>query len=76
MLQEATDVKEVPGQGLQGVVKGRQVAITGRRAVPPDVAAAFSSAEAGLECIVLLDGAPEALIRFQDEARPESQAFV
>lgn len=76
LLQEATDVKEVPGQGLQGVVKGRQVAITGRRAVPPDVAAAFSSAEAGLECIVLLDGAPEALIRFQDEARPESQAFV
>lgn len=76
LLQEAADVREIPGQGLQGVVKGRRVAITGRRAVAPDVAAVFESACAGLECIVLLDGAPEALLRFQDEARPESREFV
>jgi heavy metal translocating P-type ATPase len=76
LLQEASDVKEIAGQGLQGMVKGRRVSITGRRAVSSDVAAVFQSSEAGLECIVLLDGAPEALLRFQDEARPESREFV
>ena len=73
---EASDVREVPGQGLQGVVRGRHVLITSRRNVHEDIASTFQASSAGLECLVLIDGRAEGLIRFQDEARPESRDFV
>jgi heavy metal translocating P-type ATPase len=73
---DASDVREVPGEGLHGVVGGRHVLITSRRHVAPDIASTFQAMSAGLECLVLIDGRAEGLIRFQDEARPESQQFV
>ena len=73
---EASDVREVPGQGLHGVVRGRHVLITSRRNVHEDIASTFQASSAGLECLVLIDGRAEGLIRFQDEARPESRDFV
>jgi heavy metal translocating P-type ATPase len=76
LLADAVDVREVPGAGLLGVVKGRKVAITGRRGVSTDVSSLFDVAATGLECLVLIDDIPAALLRFQDQARPESKDFV
>ena len=76
VLAEVTNVREIPGQGLQGEVKGHRVNITGRRALSPEVSAAFSTAPSGLECLVFVDDKPAAVLRFQDEARPESKDFV
>lgn len=76
MLAEVTNVREIPGQGLQGEVKGRRVSITGRRALKPEVSAAFTTAPSGLECLVFIDDSPAGVFRFQDEARPESRDFV
>ncbi len=76
LFADPSDVQEVPGRGLVGIVAGRKVTITGRRAVTPDLSKAFSAAPSGLECLVLIDGAPAAVFRFQDEARPESKEFV
>ena len=76
VLTDVTEVSEIPGQGLVGTVHGRRVQITGRRSLPEGVAAPFSHAEAGLECIVLVDGAVAALLRFRDEPRPDSIDFV
>lgn len=76
LLAEVTNVQEIPGQGLQGEVKGHRVSITGRRALKPEVSAAFATAPSGLECLVFVDETPAAVLRFQDEARPESKDFV
>jgi len=76
VLVESSDVQEVPGQGLVGTVNGRKVTITGRRAVSAELSKEFSSAPSGLECLVIIDGRPTAVFRFQDEARPESKDFV
>ncbi len=76
LLADASDVQEIPGRGLVGIVAGRKVTITGRRAVDPEVSKAFTAAASGLECLVLIDDQPSAVFRFQDEARPESKDFV
>jgi heavy metal translocating P-type ATPase len=75
-LSDATDVREIPGQGLCGVVGSRKVLVTGRRSVSPELARMFSAAPSGLECLVFIDDKPAAVFRFQDEARPDSKEFV
>jgi heavy metal translocating P-type ATPase len=76
VLADPSDVQEIPGRGLVGMVAGRKITITGRRAVESHLSRAFSAAPIGLECLVLVDDAPAAVFRFQDEARPESKEFV
>jgi heavy metal translocating P-type ATPase len=75
-LLEATEVSEVPGQGLQGLIDGHVVAVTARRLLPQALADQLQVSGVGLECVVLLDGQPEAVFLFRDEARPESKHFV
>ena len=71
-------VSEKPGEGLRGVVGNRVVQITSRTKIaaslvtPPDLPAV----SAGLECLVFLDGSYAATLRFRDEPRHDSSAFV
>jgi heavy metal translocating P-type ATPase len=74
-LESASEISEHPGEGLRGTVANRKIWITGRArvemqgvALPPPVA--------GLECVVLLDGAYAATLRFHDAPRKESRHFV
>jgi heavy metal translocating P-type ATPase len=77
VLADATALRESPGQGLEGVVEGRTVRILGRRqAEAAGVGAALPPTAAGLECVVLLDGALAATYRFRDAPRPDSRAFI
>jgi heavy metal translocating P-type ATPase len=77
VLADATALRESPGQGLGGVVEGRTVRILGRRqAEAAGVGAALPPTAAGLECVVLLDGALAATYRFRDAPRPDSRAFI
>jgi heavy metal translocating P-type ATPase len=76
VLAEVTDMSEIPGQGLRGKVKGREIAITGRRAVPIEQLQHFEASSSGMECVVAQDGEVVALFRFRDEPRPESKTFV
>jgi heavy metal translocating P-type ATPase len=71
-LNEAGQISEPPGEGLTGIVAGRQVRITGRA----KAGVALPRQAAGLECVVLLDGAYAATIRFHDQPRPDSAGFV
>lgn len=78
-LHEATEVHEVPGQGLQGVVAGRTLQITGR-----NVLGKFSfsglehlpATQEGLECIIILDQRYAATLRFRDTPRAEGLSFI
>ena len=76
-LLDASEVRERPGQGLEGEVNGRHVRIVGRRqaemaghgGVLPPVAT-------GLECVILVDGQYAATWRFRDAPREDSRSFV
>ncbi len=73
-LEPARLINERPGEGLQGLVADRSVKITGRKnqSLPEHAA----PAGAGLECVIFMDDAYAALVRFRDEPRQETSAFV
>jgi len=73
---------EKPGQGLTGTVQGpgtvaREVTITSRRKYDAaDPAVSLPPLEAGLECVVVVDGVAAALLRFRDAPRADGATFV
>ncbi len=76
-LEDAAQISEQPGKGLRGMVHGREVWITNRKSLTADRLAQMPSASAaGLECVVLLDGAYAATCRFRDQPRADGRAFV
>ena len=70
------DVFEFPGEGLRAHIAGHVVALTGRRKLPEHLAQQLSGAEAGLECVLLIDGALAGLMYFRDEPREETRPFL
>jgi P-type E1-E2 ATPase len=78
-LPDASEVSELPGAGLSGLVAGHQVAITSRaRAIEQQVAGIeqLPALGEGLECAVVMDGRAAALLRFRDAPRDDSRPFV
>jgi P-type E1-E2 ATPase len=76
---EASEVAELPGKGLVGVVGGRAVRVTGRTklaAARPDLAAKLHATAGGLECVILIDGDLAAMARFRDRPRDDGKLFV
>ncbi len=78
-LLQASEVAELPGKGLVGVVAGREVRVTGRTKLArerPDLAHQLPPAVGGLECIVLIDGQLAGIARFRDRPRDDGRLFV
>jgi len=75
VAEKVQEAEEIPGHGLRGVVGGRTVALTGRKAA---VAMGHSVApeQPGLECVVLIDGRYAGLIHMIDAPRAETIEFV
>ena len=83
---EVEEVAEKPGQGLTGRVAGEasaggphEVVITSRQkmgAFGPAALAALPPAAGGLECVVVVDGAPAGLLRFRDAPRADGVSFI
>jgi heavy metal translocating P-type ATPase len=71
-LYAADEIAEPPGRGLSGLLHGRRVELTGRKAV----AATLPPSVAGLEAVMLVDAAVVAVLRFRDEPRDDSRSFV
>ncbi|HTP43821.1 MAG TPA: heavy metal translocating P-type ATPase [Candidatus Acidoferrum sp.] len=73
--EAATEISERPGEGLRGIVGGRMAQLTGRANAEtggwklPPVAS-------GLECLVFVDGAFAAALRFHDAPRKDSRLFL
>lgn len=75
----ATHITEKPGQGLVGQVGGKEVVITSRNKVlasHPEWSGLLPPLVAGLECVVLVDGAYAATLRFRDTPRAEGESFI
>jgi heavy metal translocating P-type ATPase len=76
-LLEASEVREQPGRGLEGVVDGRQVRIFGRaQAEALGLAATLPPPGSGLECVVVIDDRHAATYRFHDTPRADSRSFI
>jgi heavy metal translocating P-type ATPase len=78
-LLAAEAVSERPGQGLSGTVSNRRVEITSRKKViiqRPELESQLPPSSGGLECVVLVDGAFAATLRFRDQPRPDSALFI
>ena len=76
-LVDASEVRECPGEGLEGQVGSRHVRVIGRRqAETMGYRSVLPSASTGLECVILLDGRYAATYRFHDAPRADSRSFV
>jgi len=73
---EPAEVSEKPGEGLRGVVDGREVLITGRGKLNEAEKSRLPAVQGGLECVIKVDGALAGLVRFRDEPRKDSAAFI
>ena len=73
------EIAEPPGRGLTGRVEGQRIELTGRKAIGrrnPVLAAGLPPSAAGLEAVMLVDGAAAAVLRFRDEPREDSRSLV
>jgi heavy metal translocating P-type ATPase len=76
-LRDAMEVRERPGEGLEGHVDGQRVRIVGRlQAEAVGLASRLPPLAFGLECVVLLDGEYASTYRFHDTAREDSRSFI
>ncbi|KTD55864.1 cation transport ATPase [Legionella santicrucis] len=79
VLLQSSNISEIPGQGLVGMINNHIIHITGRKKLlntHPQFTSMLSDEKEGLECIVLIDDNIVATLHFHDEARPESKPFI
>ena len=72
-LMEVSEIRETPGEGLQGTVNGRKVRITGRGKVDPKLPG-LPPLSSGLECLVFVEGRYAGALRFHDAPRHDTTA--
>ena len=78
-FQDAVEVRELPGEGLDAKIGGHQVHVTGRNKLAkhsPELVALLPEVAPGMECVVLIDGHYAATFRLRDEPRPEGIDFI
>ncbi|MEZ5691338.1 MAG: heavy metal translocating P-type ATPase [Rickettsiales bacterium] len=78
-LQEAQSVSEKAGFGLSGVVGGKEIKITSRKKISidkPELLNELPESEAGLECVIIVDGKYAATFIFRDAAREDGHSFI
>lgn len=78
-LIPSTQVSEIPGQGLHGIVDKHNIHITSRKQLllqAPAQANKLPEMTSGLECIVILNKHYAASLQFKDAPRAESKPFI
>lgn len=73
---ETTQVRELPGKGLQGVVDEREIALAGRNSLSEEARGQLPPARSGLEAVLLVDGKPAACLHFHDHPRSDTRSFL
>lgn len=75
-LLTASEIHEVPGEGLKGIVSGHEIQVTGRGNSALANEKNLPATAAGLECVLLIDQKYAGLFRFRDTPRAEGFAFI
>lgn len=75
-LQEASEISEPPGRGIQGCIGNQQIALVGRKHLSAHQARCLEDNPAGLEAVLLVDGETAAAFRFRDQPRHDTADFL
>ena len=75
-LFDVNQIQEKPGDGLQGLIEGKRVRITGRGKVDSRFRASLPPMASGLECLVFIDEQYAGALRFHDAPRQDTRPFV
>lgn len=79
-VQQASEIREPPGQGLRGIIAEHEVQVTSRGKLAAHLVSGAdalpSPPGSGPECVIAIDGQYAAVYRFHDEPRADSAAFV
>ncbi len=78
-ILEASEIHEVPGEGLKGVADGRRIQVIGRNLVNTSKWLGLEQllpSKAGLECLVFINETYAATFSFRDTPRIESVPFI
>lgn len=78
-IVQVGQISEAAGEGLRGIVDGRNVVITSRnKLIKQGKEAWFKDIPmmSGLECVVVIDDQIAALFHFHDEPRIEGKSFI
>ena len=74
--EEAGEIQELPGKGMQGLVAGRQVALQSRKSLSLTQQELLPSARSGLEAMLLIDDQLAACLHFHDQPRSDTRSFL
>jgi heavy metal translocating P-type ATPase len=78
-LVQASEVLELPGDGLRAKIDGKAIHVTSRKKLAkyyPDLSLALPPIAAGMECVIIVDSRYAATIRLRDELRSDGIAFI
>jgi heavy metal translocating P-type ATPase len=81
-IRHATQHHESPGQGLRGVVDGKQVFVGSQKFIEQNAGGSMEQFQladgvsAGLRAYVLIAGKPAGIIEYADALRPELRGFL
>jgi heavy metal translocating P-type ATPase len=78
-LQEVDQLTERPGEGLQGIVDQHLILVTGRKNLLkqyPTWVKDIPQEQAGLECVMVVDGQCAGTLHFHDAIRAETKPLI
>ncbi len=78
-LLPVSSISEKPGEGLRGIVEGKEVEVTSRKLLAKKLPAEMAKLPplvGGLECLILVDNQLVATFRFRDEPRLDGSTFI
>jgi len=74
-FEAVSQISERPGEGLRGIVGGRQVLLTSRKQLG-EAGRELPAQAPGLECVAMVDDKLAAVFRFRDVPRADSRMFL
>ena len=72
LLIAVENLEERAGEGLRGEVAKHQILVTSRK----KISVQLPPTQVGLECVVMIDAKPAAILYFRDQPRDESNPFI
>ena len=79
VMHNVSEISEHPGEGLRGLVDGREVEVTSRNKLlkkKPELGEQLPPQAGGLECVILIEGEYTATLRFRDTLRADGAPFI
>lgn len=74
--EEASEIQELPGKGMQGKVASRHLGLGSRKHLSPEESLKLPQARTGLEAVLMVDDKLAASFHFHDQPRKDTRSFL